>query len=94
MLTVQVVVNRSWAGCPRSRTVRCLRTDLSLARSWPRLISAEFFEISPRTLEHISIPYKLLNGRAMYDPAVGLEYARQRVAEAPAYRGGRRRRAV
>jgi hypothetical protein len=58
------------------------------------LVSAEIFEISPRTLENTSIPYRLLNGRAMHDAAVGLEYARRCVAEAPAYRGGRRRRAV
>jgi hypothetical protein len=40
------------------------------------LISAEVFEISPRTLENTAIPYKLVNGRAMYDPIVGLEHAR------------------
>lgn len=58
------------------------------------LISSEVYPTSARTLENTPIPYKLINGRAMYDPAVGLEYARRRVAEAPAVRGGRRRSAA
>ena len=58
------------------------------------LISAEVYETSHRTLENEPIPYKLVNGRAMYDPEVGLDYARRKVAESPAFRGGRRRRAA
>ena len=72
---------------PSIMQVRRLVTRQEMAA----LITSEVYEISPRTLENTAIPYKLVNGRAMYDPAIGLEHARRRVAEAPAYRGGRRR---
>jgi hypothetical protein len=56
-----------------------------------RLITEQVVEVSPRTLENWPLSYKLVCGRAMYDPEEGLAYARQLVKTAPLYRGGRRR---
>ena len=49
------------------------------------------FPISPRTLESWPVPTMRANGKATYDSAELLAFARARMAATPVQRGGRNR---
>ena len=56
------------------------------------LIHNHFFgPISPRTLEVVPLPYRRINGTAVYDVGEFLTWARNRFDAAPLIMGGRSR---
>ncbi len=48
------------------------------------------FPVSPRTLESWPVPTRLVNGKATFDTAELLAFARAKLNEAPVIRGGRK----
>jgi len=59
----------------------------------PVLYAVLGFPVSPRTLESWPVPTKLVNGKATFDTAELLAYARSKLDAAPAIQGGRTRAA-
>ena len=55
----------------------------------PFLLAALGFPVSPRTLESWPVATKLVNGKATFDTAELLAYARSKVDAAPVIQGGR-----
>lgn len=56
----------------------------------PILYAVLGFPVSPRTLESWPVPTKRVNGKATFDTAELLAFARSKLDEAPAVQGGRR----
>lgn len=57
----------------------------------PILYAVLGFPVSPRTLESWPVPTRLVNGKATFDTAELLAYARSKLDEAPTIQGGRTR---
>ena len=55
----------------------------------PFLLAVLGFPVSPRTLESWPVPTRLVNGKATFDTAELLAYARSKLDAAPAIMGGR-----
>lgn len=49
------------------------------------------FPVSPRTLESWPVPTRLVNGKATFDTAELLAFARSKLDASPAIQGGRNR---
>ena len=52
------------------------------------------FPVSPRTLEGWPVPTRLVNGKATFDTAELLAFARSKLDAAPTVQGGRTRTAA
>lgn len=59
-------------------------------RAGAEILTRHFFPVSPRTIEAWPLTVRRVNGRALYETADLVAFARAKVAEAPAIRGGRR----
>ena len=54
------------------------------------IVTQHYFPVSPRTIESWPLTVRRVNGKALYNTAELLAYARERLEAAPAIRGGRR----
>lgn len=59
-------------------------------RAGAEILTRHFFPVSPRTIEAWPLMVRRVNGRALYETADLVAFARAKVTEAPAIRGGRR----
>ena len=59
-------------------------------RAGAELVTRLYFPVSPRTIEAWPLPVRRVNGKALYDTAELLAYAREKLEAAPAIQGGRR----
>lgn len=60
----------------------------------PVLYAVLGFPVSPRTLESWPVPTRLVNGKATFDTAELLAFAKAKLDAAPAIQGGRTRDAT
>lgn len=70
---------------PASLPPRIARRDAA-----PMLYAVLGFPVSPRTLESWPVATRLVNGKATFDTAELLAFARSKLDEAPSIRGGRK----
>lgn len=83
---------------PRTRHKSELSPAALPPRIWrrdapPVLYALLGFPVSPRTLESWPVPTRLVNGKATFDTAELLAFARSKMGEAPVIKGGRTRNA-